>query len=62
LPFAAALTALTGVALAAIGWLGGTFLTLTFAGGERSYPVRGRNTRLLDFTEAVAERLMEARR
>jgi hypothetical protein len=62
LPFAAALTALTGAALGALGWLGGTFLTLTFAGGERIYPVRGRNTRLLDFTEAVAERLMQPRR
>jgi hypothetical protein len=62
LPVAAALTALSGAALAALGWLGGTSLTLTFAGGERIYPVRGRNTRLLDFTEAVAERLMQPRR
>jgi hypothetical protein len=62
LPLAAALTALSGAALAALGWLGGTSLTLTFAGGERIYPVRGRNTRLLDFTEAVAERLMQPRR
>jgi hypothetical protein len=62
LPVAAALVALSGAALAALGWLGGTSLTLTFAGGERIYPVRGRNTRLLDFTEAVAERLMQPRR
>jgi hypothetical protein len=62
LPLAAALTALSGAALAALGWLGGTSLTLTFAGGERIYPVRGRNTRMLDFTEAVAERLMQPRR
>ena len=58
LPVAAALAALGGAALAALGWLGSTSLTLTFAGGERVYPVRGRNTRLLDFAEAVAERLM----
>jgi len=58
LPLLAAATALGGAALAGLGWLGSTALTLTFAGGERSYPVRGRNTRLLDFAEAVAERLM----
>ena len=62
LPSAAALTALCGAALVALGWLGGTSLVLTFAGGERIYAVRGRNTRLLDFTEAVAERLMQLRR
>jgi hypothetical protein len=62
LPLLAAAAGLGGAALAALGWLGGTSLTLTFAGGERVYPVRGRNTRLLDFTEAVAERLMQLKR
>ena len=62
LPFLAALMGLGGGALAALGWLGRTALTLTFAGGERVYPVRGRNTRLLDFAEAVVERLMLLRR
>ena len=51
-----------GGALAALGWLGNTVLTLSFAGGERVYSVRGRNTRLLDFSEAVAERLMQVKR
>jgi len=62
LPLFAAVAGLAGAALGALGWLGGTSLTLTFAGGERVYPVRGRNTRLLDFTEAVAERLMLLKR
>jgi hypothetical protein len=62
LPLFAAVAGLGGAALAALGWLGVTSLTLTFAGGERIYPVRGRNTRLLDFAEAVAERLMQVKR
>jgi hypothetical protein len=62
LPVLAALAGLGGAALAALGWLGGTSLTLIFAGGERIYPVRGRNTRLLDFAEALAERLMQLKR
>jgi len=62
LPFLAALTALGGAALATLGWLGSTALTLSFAGGERVYAVRGRNTRLLDFTETLVERLMLLRR
>jgi hypothetical protein len=62
LPVLAALAGLGGAALVALGWLGGTSLTLIFAGGERIYAVRGRNTRLLDFAEALAERLMQLRR
>ncbi len=62
LPLLAAAAGLGGGALAALGWLGNTSLTLTFAGGERVYPVRGRNTRLLDFTETVVERLMQLKR
>jgi len=62
LPGLAALLALGGGALGALGWLGGTFLTVTFAGGERVYTVRGRNTRLLDFAEAISQRLMLLRR
>jgi hypothetical protein len=62
LPWLAALLILGGGALGTFGWLGGTFLTLTFAGGERLYIVRGRNTRLLDFAEAIAQRLMLLRR
>ena len=62
LPVAALAAVLGGGALAAFGWMGNTILTLTFAGTERVFAVRGRNTRLLDFTEAVAERLVQARR
>jgi hypothetical protein len=62
LPLLAAAAGLGGAGLVALGWLGSTSLTLTFAGGQRVYPVRGHNTRLLDFTEAVAERLALLRR
>jgi len=62
LPWLAALLALGGGALGAFGWLGGTFLTLTFAGGTRVFEARGRNTRLLEFAEQAAERLMLLRR
>ena len=62
LPWLAAAMALGGGALGAIGWLGGTFLALTFAGGERVYLVRGRSTRLLDFAESIGARLMLLRR
>jgi hypothetical protein len=62
LPVVALAAVLGGGALAAFGWLGSTALALTFAGGERLYAVRGRDTRLLDFTEAVSERLMQAKR
>ncbi len=62
LPLLAAAAGLGGAALATLGWLGSTSLTLTFAGGERVYPVRGRNTRLLDFTETVVERLVLLKR
>jgi hypothetical protein len=62
LPVVALAAVLGGGALAALGWLGNTVLTLTFAGAQRAYAVRGRDTRLLDFTEAAAERLMQARR
>lgn len=62
LPVGALIAVLGGGALAGLGWIGGTVLTLTFAGAERVYPVRGRDTRLLDFTEAVSERLMQVKR
>ena len=40
------------------GWLGSTTLTLTLAGVERVYPIRGRDPRLLDFAEALSERVV----
>jgi hypothetical protein len=62
LPFVAFLCALGGVGLAALGWLGNTTLTLDLAGSQRAYAVRGRNAGLLDFSEALSERLMALRR
>ena len=62
LPLGALVAVLAGIAFGALGWIGNTVLALTFAGAERVYPVRGRNTRLLDFSEAVSERLMQVKR
>ena len=62
LPFLAFALALGGIALAVFGWLGSTTLVLDLAGSERAYPVRGRNPGLLDFSEAVCERLMSLKR
>jgi hypothetical protein len=62
LPGVAGAAALGGVALAALGWYGTTTFTLTFAGGERVFPSRGRSTMLLDFAESVSEKLMQLKR
>lgn len=62
LPFIAFAAALGGIALAVFGWLGSTTLVLDLAGSERRYTVRGRNPGLLDFSEAVCERLMSLKR
>ncbi len=51
-----------GAALGALGWLGSTTLVLDLAGSQRVYPVRGRNAALMDFSEAVSERLMSLKR
>ena len=44
--------------LCALGWMGTTTLRVSLPGAERIYPVRGRSTLLLDFAEALSERLM----
>jgi hypothetical protein len=62
LPFVAFAGALAGIALAVLGWLGSTTLVLDLAGSERAYAVRGRNPGLLDFSEAICERLMSLKR
>ena len=62
LPYLAFATALGGIALGAFGWLGNTRLVLDLAGSERAYAVRGRNPGLLDFSEAIGERLMSLKR
>ncbi len=62
LPFAAALAAAGGAVLCALGWVGTTTLTVCFAGGERAYPVWGRNVLLLEFSERLCEQLMSRER
>jgi hypothetical protein len=62
LPLLAFAGAAGGIALGVLGWLGSTILVLDLAGSQRVYPVRGRNAGLLDFSEAVSERLMTSRR
>ena len=58
LPVAALACVVGGAALAALGWMGKTTLIVSLPGAERAYPSRGRDTALLDFAEAVSERLM----
>jgi hypothetical protein len=58
LPAAALAGAIGGAALCAFGWMGTTALLVSLPGAERAYAVRGRNTMLLDFAEALSERLM----
>ncbi len=62
LPAVALAGAIGGACLVALGWRGSTTLTLTLGGAERAYGVRGRDTRLLDFAEMAAERLMTTAR
>lgn len=57
MPALALACALGGAALGVYGWRGTTSLTLSLAGAERVYWVRGRDTLLLDFAEMVSERL-----
>lgn len=54
--------ALGGAVLGIYGWRGATILTLTLGGAQRVYWVRGRDTLLLDFAEALSERLMLLKR
>jgi hypothetical protein len=51
-----------GGALCALGWMGSTTLVVSLPGAERLFPARGRDTMLLDFAEALSERLMLLRR
>ena len=62
LPVAALACVIGGGALIAFGWLGRTTLLVSLPGAERLYSVRGRDTLLLDFAEALSERLMLPRR
>jgi hypothetical protein len=58
LPVGALACLIGGGALCAFGWMGTTTLRISLPGAERIYPVRGRDTLLLDFAEALSERLM----
>jgi hypothetical protein len=62
LPVAALACVIGGAALGAFGWLGSTTLLVSLPGAERLYRVRGRDTLLLDFSEALSERLMLLRK
>jgi hypothetical protein len=62
LPLVAFGCAAGGIALAVLGWMGSTTLVVDLAGSQRVYPVRGRDPALLDFSEAVAERLVSLKR
>jgi hypothetical protein len=62
LPVMALACVIGGGALCALGWIGGTMLLVSLPGSERAYPARGRDTMLLDFAEALSEKLMVLRR
>jgi hypothetical protein len=62
MPVAALACVIGGGALGALGWMGSTMLLVCLPGSERLYPVRGRDTALLDFAEALSERLMSLKR
>jgi len=62
LPVAALGCVIGGAALCALGWMGSTTLAVSLPGAERLYPARGRDTMLLDFAEALSERLMLTKR
>ncbi|HSA88809.1 MAG TPA: hypothetical protein VLF42_02820 [Burkholderiales bacterium] len=62
LPTAALACVIGGGALCAFGWIGTTTMLVSLPGSERAYPARGRSTMLLDFAEALSERLMLLKR
>jgi len=62
LPVAALACVIGGAAFGAYGWMGSTTLLVSLPGAERFYRVRGRDTLLLDFSEALSERLMLLKR
>jgi hypothetical protein len=62
LPVVALACVIAGGVLCAFGWMGSTILFISLPGAERMYAVRGRDTRLLDFSEALSERLMLLKR
>lgn len=62
LPVLALACVIGGGALCALGWMGSTLLAVSLPGSERLYAARGRDTPLLEFAEALSERLMLLKR
>ncbi|HVB49477.1 MAG TPA: hypothetical protein VNF69_13935 [Burkholderiales bacterium] len=62
LPVAAVLLGAWALAWAILGWIGFTMLTLIVGPVERTYAVRGRNTRMIDFSEAISACVSQLRR
>ncbi|HEV3008799.1 MAG TPA: hypothetical protein VGX52_07175 [Burkholderiales bacterium] len=62
LPVLALACVIGGGALCALGWMGSTMLLVSLPGSERLYATRGRDSMLLDFAEALSERLMLLKR
>jgi hypothetical protein len=62
MPVAALACVIGGAALCALGWMGSTTLLVSLPGSERLYPARGRDSMLLEFAEALSERLMLLKR
>lgn len=60
MPAIALAVAIAAAMLAVLGWRGSTTLTVSLAGTQRQYSVRGRDTLMLDFAEMAAERLLAA--
>jgi hypothetical protein len=62
LPVVALACVIGAGALGAFGWMGSTILLVSLPGAERIYSARGRDSMLLDFAEALSERLMLPKR
>ncbi len=62
MPAAALGAAIGGGALCTFGWMGSTLLAVSLPGSEREFPSRGRDAALLEFSEALGERLMLLKR
>ncbi len=62
LPAAAVLLGAWALAWVILGWIGFTTLTLIVGPVERTYAVRGRNTKLIDFSEAISACVSQLRR
>ena len=62
MPVAALGCVIGGGALCTLGWMGSTLLLVSLPGSERLFRTRGRDSALLDFAEALSERLMLLKR